>query len=171
MYKIESLKSYVDILNKDDFMKLASDIYDATKSITSDYPNYRDWFYHRQIPGIFRSSRDVLFVRDNDKIIAVSCLKKAPDEKKICTLYISKDYRGKHIGSSLIEESMNFLGTTRPLITFPDYEYKMFEPFIDKYNWNLTESVFGVYNKRKELCFNGELNKKLGNNIVKSKSI
>lgn len=36
----------------------------------------------------------------------------------------------------------------------------MFQPIIDKYDWELTEVVCGLYNDRaKELCFNGKLTK------------
>lgn len=36
----------------------------------------------------------------------------------------------------------------------------MFQPIIEKYDWELTEVVSGLYNDRaKELCFNGKLTK------------
>ena len=53
---------------------------------------------------------------------------------------------------------MKWLGTSKPLITLADYKLEMFKPIIDKYNWELTEVVSGLYNdKYKELCFNGTL--------------
>ena len=87
-------------------------------------------------------------------------LKKAKEEQKICTLYVSDNARGLGIGSAIIEESMKWLGTTKPFITFPDYKLDMFKPFIEKYAWNLTEKVYGLYkDKTEELCFNGAFNK------------
>lgn len=86
------------------------------------------------------------------------CLKKDEEEQKICTLYVSDKYRGLGLGTALIEESMRWLGTTKPLITFADYKLEMFRPIIDKYGWELTEIVTGIYNdKSQELCFNGTL--------------
>ncbi|MEG2232591.1 MAG: hypothetical protein RRY16_01305 [Bacilli bacterium] len=55
---------------------------------------------------------------------------------------------------------MQWLGTTKPLITFADYKLEMFSPIIKKYNWELIEVVEGLYNnKSKELCFNDSLTK------------
>lgn len=73
-------------------------------------------------------------------------------------------------GTKMIEESMKFLGTTKPFITLADYKLSMFQPFIDKYSWQLTEVIFGLYNnKSKELCFNGFLTKTNSNNKMKMK--
>ena len=60
----------------------------------------------------------------------------------------------------LIEKSMDWLGTTKPLVTLTDYKYEMFKAIIDKYNWELTEVVNDLYKvNSKELCFNGTLNR------------
>lgn len=103
----------------------------------------------------------------------MACLKKNEKEKKICTLYVSDQFRGQHLGTRMIEASMNFLETTKPLITLADYKLPMFQPIIDKYGWELTEIVEGLYNDRaKELCFNGTLTKqvsldKQGSSLIK----
>ena len=66
----------------------------------------------------------------------------------------------------MIEESMRWLGTTKPLITFADYKLNMFKPIIKKYDWELAEIVFGLYNdKSEELCFNSKLTKNSSNNV------
>lgn len=60
----------------------------------------------------------------------------------------------------MVEAAMEFLGTTRPLITLADYKLSMFQSIIKKYDWKLTEVVSGLYNDRtKELCFNGKVTK------------
>ena len=100
----------------------------------------------------------------------MACLKKDNKERKICTLYVSDKCRGLGIGTSIIEESINWLGTTKPLITLADYKLEMFKPIIDKYDWELTEIVSGLYNDRsKELCFNGTLTK--SNSITPEKQL
>ena len=43
---------------------------------------------------------------------------------------------------------MDFLETTKPLITLADYKLPMFQPIIDKYGWELTEVVEGLYNDK-----------------------
>lgn len=163
MVKIESLKSYIGILNEDEFIKLSKQIYDITDFICKDYPKHKEWYFHKQIPRIFTPSGEILFARseeDENEIIAMSCLKKDEEEQKICTLYVSNQYRGQNLGTRMVEASMNFLGTTKPLITLADYKLEMFRPIINKYGWELTEIVSGLYNDRaQELCFNGTLAK------------
>lgn len=163
MVKIESLKDYIGVLNEDDFIRLSKQIYDITDFICKDYPKHKEWYFHKQIPRIFTPNGEILFARseeDYNKIIAMACLKKDDEEQKICTLYVSDQCRGQHLGTRMVEASMEFLGTTKPLITLADYKLPMFQPIIDKYDWELTEVVCGLYNGRaKELCFNGKLTK------------
>lgn len=163
MAKIESLKNYIGVLNEDEFIKLSKQIYDITDFICEDYPKHKEWYFQKQIPRIFTPSGEILFARseeDENKIIAMACLKKDEEEQKICTLYVSDQCRGQHLGTRMVEASMEFLGTTKPLITLADYKLPMFQPIIEKYDWELTEVVSSLYNDRaKELCFNGKLTK------------
>ena len=161
---IESLKNYVDNISKLELIDLSKKIYVITDSLCAEYPKYKKWFFTKQLPETLNSNeRNILFVRNpkNEKdIIAMACLKKDLDEQKICTLFVSKEYRGIGIGKKLIEESINWLGTTKPFITIADYKLEMFGALIEKYDWKLTEIVSGIYNdKFCELCFNGMLTK------------
>ena len=162
MKKIESLKSYIGNITEKEFMNLATKIYMITDFICDDYPNYKKWYFTKQLPETINGeNRNILFVRnpeDYNEIIAMSCLKRTNDERKICTLYVSNKYRRLKIGTMVIEESMKWLGTTKPFITLVDYKLDMFRSIINKYNWELTEIVPGLYNdKTSELCFNGIL--------------
>ena len=167
MICIESLKSYIGKVSEDEFAELAKRIYDITDFICEDYPKHKEWYFHKQLPRIFTPSGEILFARseeDANTIVAMACLKKDEEEKKICTLYVSDKCRGQHLGTRMVEASMNFLETTKPLITLSDYKLPMFQPIIEKYGWELTEVVSGLYNNRaKELCYNGLLTKQ--NNI------
>lgn len=162
MVKIESLKDYLNIIDKEEFIKLATKIYMITDFICEDYPKHKEWYFTKQLPATIQSDeRNILFARNPenpDEIISMACLKKDEEEQKICTLYVSDKCRGLGIGTSIVEESMKWLGTTKPLITLADYKLDMFKPIIEKYDWELTEIVSGLYNdKSQELCFNGSL--------------
>ena len=163
MILIESLKDHADSITQEKFIELATKIYIKTDFISRDYPNYKNWYFSKQLPGIIKNERNILFARNpenKEEIIAIACLKKSKEEQKICTLYVSDNARGLGIGGTIIEESMKWFGTTKPFITFPDYKLDMFKPIIEKYNWNLTEKVYGLYkDKTAELCFNGVLTK------------
>ena len=155
MIQIESLKDY---LNKDEFLYLAYKIYNLTSSISNYYQNYEIWYWTKQIPRINSEKRNILFIRNpnnKNEIIAISCLKKDEKERKICTLYVKDEYRNQGFGSLIIEESFKWLETTKPLITIPEYKLNEFIPIIEKYHWNLTEIIEGLYHPvYKELFFN-----------------
>ena len=168
--KIESLKNYVNSVSQEEFMMLAGDIYMITDFICSDYPKYREWYFTKQLPAtVVGDKRNILFVRNPDdvsEIISMACLKRNKEEQKICTLYVSDKCRGLGIGTAIVEESMRWLGTTKPLITLADYKLEMFRPIINKYGWELTEIVSCLYNDRaQELCFNGTLTKNNGETL------
>ena len=153
--KIESIYDYLD-LPKSEFKKLLKRIYKITDFIREDYPDYKDWFFKKQLDGVLNGERNILFVRNSlksNEIIAVASLQKSNNEKKICTLYVKDKYRKKGIGGRLIEESMEWLETNNPMITFPAYKLIMFNTLIQKYNWHLTEVK---PNNLHELCFNGK---------------
>lgn len=161
---IESLKNYIGILNEAKMIELATKIYGITDFICNDYPKYKEWYFTKQLPATLSSDeRNILFVRNpknNNEIISMASLKKTKEEQKICTIYVSDKYRGLGIGNAVIEFSMKWLETTKPLITIADYKINMFQPIITKYDWKLTEIVSGLYNtKAKEFCFNGTLTK------------
>lgn len=160
MLKIERLKDYLDTTTNEEFIKLAAKIYVSTSFNCRDYPRYKEWYFTKQLPGIKNNERDILFVRnpkDYNDIIAVACLKKSKEEKKLCTLYVSDKYRNLGLGTCIIEKAMNYLETTKPLATIADYKLDMFIPIINKYNWELVEIVKIYNNKSNELCFNGRL--------------
>ena len=140
-------------------MRLADEIYELTIHLNGTYPGYKEWFYDKQIKGCLTPNRNIIFIKnEEEKIIALSCLKKDEEEKKICTLFVSDEYRKQGLGSLLFEESMKFLETTKPLVTFTEDKLPMFEKIVTKYNWELTEIVDGIYNDGiREFCFNGQL--------------
>lgn len=155
MIQVESLKDY---LYKDEFLYLAYKIYNLTSSISEYYQDYENWYWTKQIPRINSEERNILFIRNPDnkkEIIAITCLKKDESERKICTLYVKDEYRNKGLGSLIIEESFKWLETNKPLITIPEYKLNEFIPIIEKYHWNLTEIINGLYHPNyKELFFN-----------------
>ena len=162
MLIIENLKDYVDVLDDESFKELADSIYEITDFICEDYPSHKEWYYKKQLPATkISNERNILFARnpkDSENIIAMACLKKDDEEKKICILYVSDKCRGIGIGTKMIEASMDWLETTKPLATLADYKLDMFRPIIRKYDWKLTQIVSGLYNDRsEELCFNGVL--------------
>lgn len=167
--KIESLKNYIGHITEEELMQFATKIYMITNFIVEDYPQYKEWYFTKQLPEtIYGNRRNILFVRnpkDEQEIIAMACLKKEAEEQKLCTLYVSRQYRSLGIGTAMVEEAMQWLGTTQPFITFVDYKLEMFRPMIYKYDWKLTDVVLGCPNRGQELCFNGVMAKNYEENL------
>ena len=59
------------------------------------------------------------------------------------------------VGTALLEEAFKFLGTTKPVITMPDYKEKCFRKIIDRYEWEIKQTIDSYYSDNKELIFNG----------------
>ena len=74
---------------------------------------------------------------------------KYKEEKKICTLYIERNFRNKKIGSQMIKKSFEYLETNKPLITIPEEEYLNFKPLLEKYNFIETKKIKNYYRKNK----------------------
>lgn len=159
---IEKLSDYISKISDDELLNLSTKIYEISISNNSSYPQHKEWFFLKHLPGVIKGTRDILFVQnDESEIIAIACLKNEDDEKKICTLYVKEEYRNKGIGTALIEKSMDYLQTDQPFLTITEASLNSFVPMINKYGWKLTEIVDGVYNpSSKEYCYNGFLTKK-----------
>ena len=144
-----------------EILTLCDTLYDMTDFITTDYPKHKSWFYQKHLPETLKanSGRDIVFAHDKDgKIYGTSFIKEDETEKKICTLFVSEESRGLGVGTALVEKSMEVLGTTKPMITLADYKLPMFQGLIEKYGWEQTQEVAGLYNDRSaELVFNGFL--------------
>ena len=146
--EIDNIKNYISDTNHNSFMEIANELYELTSWLNKTYPGYKEWFYNKQIKGCLTPNRNIIFVKNKKgKIIALSCLKKDEKERKICTLFVSDKYRKHGIGSLLLEESMRFLETTKPLITFTEDKLPMFKGMIAKYNYEMLMNEKYILNK------------------------
>ena len=141
------------------FGKYAHAAYSVTDFICKDYPKHFEWYWTKQIPRVFNGTGEIIVCTIGSNVAGVAFLKKDAEECKICTLLVVEAYRGKHIATQLLERSFEYLGTTKPLITIADYKLSMFEHVIQKYGWELTQTMGeGYYNTTsRELVYNGEL--------------
>lgn len=157
--KIDSIKNYLN--DKEKFDRIINEIYIISEHLSEEYPNYKKWFYEKQIKGCLSERRNIIFVKnDNDEIVGFSSLKKEIEEKKICTLYVKDGYRYMKISEILLKESFEYLETEKPLVTFSEDKLPLYEKIINKYNWQLFSKVNNKYKTGKvEYCFNGYLNK------------
>lgn len=162
MLKVESLKYYYENKSPQEIEKVNDELFAIFDIASQNYPGHEAWYISKQLrETALTSKRDILFIRNTNypfELIAISCLKKTDDEKKICTFYIKQAYRKPKVYELLIKASLTFLKTAWPLITISDEKVDMLTSIIERYNWHLTEVLPDYYQKgASELCFNGYL--------------
>ena len=133
------------VLNSELNKKIIDEIYKTTKEIEKYYSDYKEWFYKKQT--IKSDNRKTIYIKKDNQIIAVVNLKK--DEKKLCTLYVSKTYRNQGISSILLEEAFKYLETTKPYLTCNQEKENHIKPLMIKYGWKKTNVI------NEEIFFNG----------------
>lgn len=136
------------------FSKLVSETYNLIDFISKDYEHLSEWYWSKAVPWIFLHQTEFFIAISNNNIIGILIAKKEKSEKKICTLFVKPEYSGKGVGSFLIKSSFDYLGTTKPIITFCDYKLPEFEPIIKKFNWKIDDKKFKPYNNHFELKCN-----------------
>lgn len=132
-------------------------LYNLTKELECDYPDHYYWFYYKFCKNLDGKNREIIFCLDNDILVGVAFLKNSEIEKKICTIYITKEYRKQGIGTNLLLRSYEFLKTTKPLITMPEYKLKEFDNIIKTYDWKKRQIIKSCYSEKNEIVFNGIL--------------
>lgn len=145
--------------NSKNFSTAVYEIYRLTSYIHEQYPNHLEWFYGKCIPRVLDGTGEIIFYLDGYQIIGVSILKNDSLEKKICTFMISEEYRKKGYSKLLLEDSFQFLGTTKPVITIPKFRIPEFQSIIDAYGWEQTEEITNYSSP--EYGFNTKLIKKV----------
>lgn len=86
------------------------DVWEMLKPLDIYYPDIRNWFYTKVIPGLDNHTRTILTEYDNDDLIGLSILKHDAVEKKICTLVVREGYRRHGVGSKLLAQGVSVLG-------------------------------------------------------------
>lgn len=126
-------------------------------SIIPYYPNGAEWLSTKVFSD--DSSRLLLISQLPDGLVnGFSILKNDDFEKKICTLFVSSDFRGKGIGTALLNRSLDLLGCDKPLITVSDDLLLSFIPLFSRYGFENIESYVDRYRDGHiEYSFNGVL--------------
>ena len=134
------------------FSKAVNELYQLTDFNNSQYPNYMEWFFGKNIPRIIRGEGDVLFTLDGLSVQGLIVMKNTTEEKKLCTFMVDECYRKQIIGTNLLEEAFKYLKTDKPSITIPENNIEQFKFFIDYYDWKNT-GITDQYNSR-EIIYN-----------------
>lgn len=155
--KLITLSSIIN--NHKLFGKYANIAYMVTDKICTSYPNHFNWYWGKEIPRVLDGSGEIIICTIDNNVVGVAFLKKDTTERKICTICVVEEYRGRHIATKMLEIAFKFLKTTKPMITISDDKLQMFEHIIKKYGWIQTQiTEIGYYNNdTREIVFNGQL--------------
>ena len=111
--------------------------------------------------------REIIICEYNKEIVGISILKNTDNERKICTLRVSKNFRHLGIGRELLKSSIDWLEDEKPLITVHRTRQKEFNSLFNYFNFKLEQKKWSYYSLfNTELVYNGELP---GKNIILNK--
>lgn len=152
--------------------KIINDVLTISMLVKDDYPDYRNWFLNKQVPGIYDGSRNIIVAHIGDQIVGFVSLKKDDKEKKICTFYIAKTFRKNRVGSILALKAIEWLEYDKPLITIPTDKLGDFLSIAKRYKWEVTDIKDGLYRANNpEIILNGSaMESIIENNEAKPKT-
>lgn len=143
---------------------LYNKIYFSLYQLRDEYPDFDLWFYSLfEKEACLKKEREILLCLFGDDIVGIAILKRAWAEKKICTLRVNRRYQKMSIGKKLIELSLEWLNTEKPLITVHKSKQYEFDKLFKFYDFKLMDVKQGYYSLfNTELSYNGELPVKAG---------
>ena len=143
--------------------KILNDVLILSLLVKDDYPDYKEWYQNKQIPGIYDGTRNIIIAHIKDRIVGFVSLKKTPEEKKICTFYVEKSFRKNQIGTILAEKAIEYLEEEKPLITIPMDKLNQFIKISKKYKWEISDIKENLYRTTTpEVIVNGKLEERNG---------
>ncbi len=138
------------------------EIYKFLYRLVFEYQGFRSW-YQRLYTEEFelKYNREIIICEDQFRIVGVAIIKNDLQEKKICTLRVTREYQHQGIGHNLVEMCMQQLHTDKPMITLHTSKLNQFEKLLNYYNFELQQTqkhYYSIFNT--ELVFNGLLPEK-----------
>lgn len=121
------------------------------------YPGFRHWFDSKVQPGIDAGTRYLDVIEHDEKLAGIVIAKNEDEEKKLCTVWVHPDFRGRGIGIRLIRAACLWLGTDRPLASVSEANHAPVDKLLKKLGFLHTSSkvnpktglIEHFYNERK----------------------
>lgn len=104
------------------------------------YPGFRHWFDSKVQPGILARTRYLDVIEYDDKIAGIVIAKNDDGEKKLCTVWVHPDFRGRGIGIRLVRAACLWLGTDRPLASVSEANHAPVDKLLRKLGFLHTSS-------------------------------
>jgi len=144
--------------NSKDVFTVSTEIFNVLKDSKSLYPEFFSWYFGKFVPGLTDGSRNIIVNYIDGDIVAVALVKNDGMEKKICTVKVNEKYRNVGVGIRLFGKCLEFLDTTKPMITVSAERLSSFSAILKYYGFKLEQIQKGYYKKNSdEYVFNGSL--------------
>ena len=150
-YRLKRIKSY----NDPHFRQISC----VLSKLRNEYPGFHRWFNTTVKVGLSNDSRQVwIAISSHGEMAGILILKKQPEEKKICTLYVLEKFRNQGIGTLLMKTALKQVGTDKPLATVSSNHINEYSRLLKKYQF-LPKKIYKDYYRSgvSEISFNGEL--------------
>lgn len=150
MLKLEQSKSLVD------FMRVSA----MLENLDNYYPDFNYWLINQCIPGVLTGQDILLVAKEHEQVVGVALAKKTLEETKLRCVRVLPSHENKGVGIRLIDRTLHLLGDDSPRCTVSEEMLHLYSrAFINRYNFELTEVVKGMYRPGKlEYIFNGKKN-------------
>lgn len=113
------------------------------------YPNFDAWFYFKFCRNLASGQRKMAIAHDGSQMLGVALLKQDLYESKICTFYVSPEFRGLGVGCELMDLALNTLDDSNAFITVSDERKEELTPLLSSRGFRITSSQEGLY---RDLC-------------------
>lgn len=139
---------------------LVTAAYNALIQLNKEYPNFSLWYASLfRFGSILDVDREMLLSVCGDKVAGVAILKQS--EQKVCTLRVVDGFRGQSIGTSLLRESCELLGTSTPLITVSSTHLREYQKLFKRFGFKMEDRRYAYYSMlHSECAFNGVLDER-----------
>lgn len=134
----------------------------------NNYPDFKDWFLNKVIPGVFLNKDKVYLYSIRGEFIGVSAIKKGIVENKLRAVRVIDRFQSKGYGVGIIDHALKMLNDDKPLVSVSEPLMHNFSRiFINRYDFDLVYVHKDLYmNNSLEYQFNGFKDSLLKKSIV-----
>jgi len=122
------------------------------------YPDFDTWYLGRVAPGLRCGERRIFTRRQDGDVIGIAIAKLTATERKLCTLWVAPQARGRGVATELARDAFAWLGTARPFFTVPQECVEDFAGLLRSWSFPGPIAYADAYRPAAvEYAFNGRL--------------
>lgn len=131
---LPSAKQFIAISSAD-----VVEAYKTLRFLESYYPDFEHWYWQKVVPGLLDSTRILHLEKERGRIVGLMIAKNEPDEKKLCTLWVDRQYTKSGLGSKLVGISKSWLKSDSPVASVPEEKLAEFQGLLASSGFRMTQ--------------------------------